>query len=339
MRISRTILIAALLVCVTASLLPALEQERSNGTARTKSAGEVRQERRLGGYTLGISEERVKRSLGAMHEIAKAGVSVAGNWSVWIDQKAGTLKGISYEERKGIRRGQAYPATGKGITIGSTDEEVVRAYGRPEQALVGKTSFVLRNSELAYIFVYPSQGVWITLTNQKPYAATADWRVTLIAIGDFEVIDTMLHGASSFAMLPITAERIKFTRAEYKKKFGDDKDLEIYDDYQFNRQKALFEHVRTKGKYMILPAMVIPLDGKKAEELASELAPASPRVQAMDAAARKKTLARYGVPSVRLDEILQNVGKLRPILFQKDVEENNQVVMKGLQQKNTTERK
>ena len=139
-------------------------------------------------------------------------------------------------------------------------------------------------------------------------------------------------------MRPITRERKNFTRSEYKDKFGNDKDLEIYDDYQYNLQEILFELVRSKGPYMILPATVIPQDEEKAQQLYSELAPASPLVKAMDSTAREKTLVRYAIPSVRFDTILQNVNKLRSILFRRDIEENNRAVMKGLQ-KNSTDRK
>jgi hypothetical protein len=315
-----------------ALLLPLCAEgaEQSTPARQAKVAGQPQQERVLGELKLGDPASRVKKKVRGLKGGDQPGVSVAGNWRVWIDPDTKTLQGISYEERSGVREGFSYPKTGGGVGVSSTLKDVDAAYGPPERSFAGKSPFVLRNGELAYIFAYPSKGLWIVLTNQTPYSGAYNWRVTSITIGATEMIEQLLAGVYAYATTPVLPKRKADIAALYRKKYGSEKELDVHDAYQYNLLAAYFEHVRSRGPYVITPEMIVPKDAHQVKKLAAELAPGTPLSQKLDALAKKKTMDAYGVSAEELEGIARNVQKFRVLLFQRDVSANEPEAVQSL---------
>jgi hypothetical protein len=321
-----------LLIFITL-LLPLCTEgaERNSPARQAKVAGQPQQERVLGELKLGDPGSRVKKKLPGLKSSDQPGVSVARNWRVWIDADTKTLKAVSYEERSGVREGFSYPKTGGGVGVNSTLKDVDAAYGPPERSFAGKSPFVLRNGELAYIFAYPSKGLWIVLTNQTPYSGAYNWRVTSITIGDTGMIEQLLAGVYAYATTPVLPKKKADIAALYRKKFGSEKELEVHDAYQYNLLSAYFEHVRSLGPYVITPEMVVPKDEHQVKKLLAELATGTPLSQKLEARAKKQTMDAYGVSAEDLDGIAKNVQKFRVLLFQRNLATNDPEAVQSLQ--------
>lgn len=280
-------------------------------------------ENTLGLFKLGDSEAQVAKRLPAMKDVNHAGMYYQDNWTVWIDQKKKVLNGISYNEAKNINSESPYPKTSRLITIGSTLQTVEKTYGSPDKILAGRSPFVLRNSELALIYIYPTTGLWLEFTNQTPYSTKYDWRVTFVVVGNNDVIKHMLVGAPAYATTPIAQDKKSQIVAMYENKYGKAEELDKFDDYMFNLQVAIFDKIKTLGRYVISPIMIIPEDEKKANEVLAELSQDRPQFTEIQSQAKKKTLLKYKISAQQLDRIISNIEKLKMDLFTKEAQSNN----------------
>jgi hypothetical protein len=280
----------------------------------------------LGNIKIGDPYTEARKDVGRLYPSGRTDVYFNDHWSLWLDTENKTVKGVSFEERGGIVRNEAYPNTGRGVTLGSSRVEVERIYGKPEQTLMGKAPFVLRTSELALIYVYPSQGLWIMFTNQKPFSERADWRVSLISIGEAEVIEAMREASEAYAM-PLNTRHVRQrVFSLYTKSFGKDaaKDPLIFDDYQYALQTALYEHViKSEADPVITPVMIIPRNKRKAKALVSAMSPSAPLYKELDRQAREKTTATHGISDRDLDRIIGNIVEFKQALAAEDTDTKN----------------
>lgn len=258
----------------------------------------------LGSFRLGETIEEVREKLGDLSTSGRDGVYYKDRWGFGIDENDKTLKSISYEEID-IKDGYSYPRTSRGITIGSRLHEVKQAYGVPEQILSIKAGFILKDSKLSMTYLYSSKGVWIRFINQKPYSDAYDWKVVAIVVGDEDTIEDMATGESGLSLKTITQARRRHIIRAYRKKYGNPRDLEIYDDYMLSLQVGCFEHIKSAGKYTVTPLVVLPKEYERLYKIFDEDGPD------VEGESKKKVALKYGISLEKLEEIIKRVGEFQ----------------------------
>jgi len=269
----------------------------------------------LSPFKLGISEGEVVKLLPSLKDVNGVDQYYQDNWHVWLDKNKRVLKGIDYSERKNINEGPIYPTTLKQITIGSNIYAVEKAYGVPDKIFSGRSPFFLRNSELTLIYAYFTKGLWIEFTNQTPYSNEYTWRVTSLMVGTPDVINNRLVGAEMYATLPMNHEKRDNITAAYAKIGGSAKELEVYDDYMLNLQRAVFDEVKARGRYVISFLRVFPEDEQKAKEMQAELADNSPFILKIQKQAKERALSKYKISSKQFDQFIANTDKFKDDFF------------------------
>jgi hypothetical protein len=265
-------------------------------------------------FKLGNSEDEVIKLLPALKDVNGMDQYYQDNWHVWLDKNKRILKGIDYSDDK-INDEQPYPKTSQQVTIGSSTYAVEKAYGVPDRILSGRSPFFLRNSELVLIYAYFTKGLWIMFTNQTPYSNEYVWRVTSLMVGTTDAINNRLVGAEMYATLPMTQEKRDRIIAAYAKISGTAKELDVFDDYMFNLQRAVFDKVKTKGKYVVSLLEIFPEDEQKAKEMHAELADNSPFILKIQKQAKENALSKYKMSPKQFDQLIANTGKFRADFF------------------------
>lgn len=286
-------------------------------------------EQTLGPFKWGeTTREEVTKELGELQvgvpgflsvKRPRVGKYFKGGWTFDINEENGVITGVSYDAAD-IGDSLSRARTSRGVGIGSTLQDVEQAYGPPERVFTGRTSFVLRNSELGMIYVYPSRGIWIMLINQTPYSGSDDWRVMSIEVGNEDVIQDMFVGASSYSTEPVTPGRKTHIIAMYEEKYGKRRDLEIYDDYVLTLELAYFDRVKSLGEYAVSIFMIVPKDEKEAAALWNEYSEGRiPVPERTVTRIKKETALKYGLSVQQLKQLLGRVKRLRMDIFEEEM--------------------
>lgn len=255
----------------------------------------------LGCFRLGETIEEVKEKLGDIHTVAGSNIYNHDQWTFWIEEDSKTIETISYMELD-IQSNYDYPKTSQGITIGSRLEEVEKVYGSPDQIFSIGSWFILRNSELCMEYVYLSRELCIMFINQNPYIGADDWKVVDIVVGNEDVIKGIF---SSISLKPITWCKKRYITKAYRKRYGNPKDLEIYDDYILNLQVDCFKHIKSAGEYKVNPFEVIPKESELFYKIFDENAPD------IEGLAKEKVVLKYDICLEELEEIIKIVKEFQ----------------------------
>jgi hypothetical protein len=282
-----------------------LKNDKSNIPTDNKDI--TTREQFLGPFKLGEPKNDVVKKLGEAGLTDSDRMLFKDNWTAWIDQKKMTLKGLAYSEPLGIKDESAYPKTSKSITIGSKLIEVAQVYGKPDSTLTGKSPFILRNSELSLIYVHSTKGLWIIFSNSKPYSGTYDWRVISIAIGNEDVIENMVYGSQAYATKPITPSKKSHIISDYEKKYGKEKELEIFDDYMYVLQVAIFDYIKSTGEYIVTPLLILPKDKAILKEFNSKLSEDGPLSKKLESQSKKVVILKHNISLGHLEQIVKRV--------------------------------
>jgi hypothetical protein len=308
-----------------------LKNDKSNIPIDNK--GITTKEQFLDPFKLGEPKDEVVKKLGEVGLVDSDRMLFKDNWTAWIDQKKMTLKGIAYSEPLGIKDEAVYPKTSKSITIGSKLADVEKAYGNPDSTLTGKSPFILRNSELSLIYVYSIKGLWIIFSNSKPYSGTYDWRVTNIAIGDEDVIENMVYGSQAYATKPITPGKKSHIISDYETKYGKEKELEIFDDYMYALQVAIFDYIKSTGEYVVTLLMILPKDDAILKEFNSKLSEDGPLSKKLESQSKKIVTLKHNISLDQLEQIVKRVEKIKDELSSEEFADYNAILLRQLQQK------
>ncbi|OGP90570.1 MAG: hypothetical protein A2031_07305 [Deltaproteobacteria bacterium RBG_19FT_COMBO_43_11] len=335
MKIAHKKIIFVLLFILTFLTTPIQSEELKNDKSNIpiENKGITTREQLLGHFKLGEPKEDVVKELGKVGLADSDRMLFKDNWTAWIDQKKMTLKGVAYSEPLGIKDEPVYPKTSMSITIGSKLADVEKAYGNPDSTLTGKSPFVLRNSELSLIYVYSIKGLWIIFSNSKPYSDTYDWRVTNIAIGNEDVIENMVYGSQAYATKPITPSKKRHIISDYEKKYGKEKELEIFDDYMYALQVAIFDYIKSNGEYIVTLLVILPKDEAILKEFNSKLSEDGPLSKKLESQSKKIATSKHNVSLSQLEQIVKRVEKLKDDLLYEEFADYNAILLRQLQQK------
>lgn len=325
------VLLLTLTFLTTPAESEGLKNDKSN--IPIDNRGIAIEEQFLGPFKLGEPKAETIKKLGAVGLADSDRMLFKDNWTAWIDQKKMTLKGIAYSESSGTKNEHVYPKTSNSITIGSKLVEVEKAYGNPDSTLAGKSPFVLRNSDLSLIYVYSTKGLWIIFFNSKPYSGTYDWRVTDIAIGNKDIIENMIYGSQAYATKPITPSKKRHIISTYEKKYGKEKELEIFDDYMYALQVAIFDYIKSTGEYVVTPLMILPKDEVILKEFNSKLADDGPLSKKLESQSKKVAILKHNISLDQLEQIVKRVEKIKDELSHEEFADYNAILLRQLEQK------
>jgi hypothetical protein len=289
----------------------------------SETMGESPVNMHLGPYTIGQSLEDINKINGPLNSVGANGMYYKDHWTYWFDEQKKTLTGVSFNSDI-VDTANKYPMNDDSITIGSMLKDVENVYGDPENKYTAHTSFILRNSELGLIYIYPSRGLYFSFINLNPYTSEKKWTVQEINVGTKEVMSSRTVGLPVYARKWISQEGRDSIISNYHRKYGANSDLQIYDDYINTMELGYFNYIKSLGGYRITFLKIFPKDDIKALELFSgcdEHSFISYYPREIKLKAVKATASKNKISTANLEKIIAKVEEYKNDLLSNEIRE------------------